>query len=352
MDSKRVYTGLGLMSGTSLDGVDVAACCFTEQGGKWQYEILAGHTFSYTADMLERLRRAPQLSGLDLALLNVDYGRYLGEQVGLFLQKFPLKVDFIASHGYTVFHEPERGLTLQVGSGAEIAAQTGLQTVYDFRTKDVALRGQGAPLVPIGDRLLFAEYVACLNLGGFSNISFEQEGRRIAFDICPVNFVLNDLSQKLGFEFDKGGELGRKGKILPDLLEQLNALGYYKQLFPKSLGREFVETLIFPLMQGLDVLDCLHTYYVHAAQQMAVVLNRLPQGRVLISGGGVYNNYLNELLQAELEVNLELPSKDLIDYKEALLFAFLGTLRLAGVPNCLSSVTGSSVDNIGGSVIL
>lgn len=351
MDTKK-YKVIGIMSGTSLDGVDVLACEFWQTEDGWKYELFQGETFQYSTNMLHRLKSSQNLNGLELAQLNVDYGKYLGELVESFIKKNNYNPDFIASHGYTVFHKPSQGLTLQIGSGAQIASITGVKTICDFRTNDVAMGGQGAPLVPIGDQLLFSEYAACLNLGGFSNISYEsKEGSRQAFDICPVNYVLNYYSQKLGFEFDTNGELGRAGNVIESLLNELNDINYYSLDGPKSLGREFVEKEIFPIIpDDLNYKDVIATFYEHIVHQLSLVLNKMQKGKVLITGGGALNTYLIELLKQKCSSDLIVSEKELIEFKEALIFAFLGVLRMLEIPNCLASVTGAKKDNVGGCI--
>jgi len=354
MNKLKKYKVIGLMSGTSLDGVDVLACEFSLAKRDWEYAIIQGETFSYPNDILERLKSSQNLSGLKLAQLNTDYGNYLGELVNTFINNYNYKPELIASHGYTVFHEPQKGLTLQIGSGAEIASKTEIKTICDFRTNDVALGGQGAPLVPIGDELLFSKYIACLNLGGFSNISYNnEENSRVAFDICAVNFVLNHLVQKLGLNYDKEGKFGQSGKVIDELLLQLNELGYYKQEPPKSLGREFVESVIFPIFEDkYSTVDIMATFYEHVALQLSAVIDTLPMGQILITGGGAFNTYLINLLRSKCSHDLIVSDKQLIEFKEALIFGFLGVLRELEIPNCLASVTGALKDNIGGCVYI
>ncbi len=341
------------MSGTSLDGVDIVFASFCQNGANWSFKINYGETYSYTSKILNSLKHSQYLSGIELTMLNVEYGKFLGNLVNEFINKNNIVPDFIASHGYTVFHEPTKGFTLQIGSGAEIAAITGIKTICDFRTTDVALKGQGAPLVPIGDMLLFEKYVACLNLGGFSNISYEQNGTREAFDICPVNYVFNYLAEKLDKEFDKDGEIAQKGNVLPFLFDKLNSIEYYLQKPPKSLGREFVENNIFPLFkEDYYVQDIMRTYSEHSALQISLIINKLEKGEVLVTGGGAYNTFLIKKLKELTNSQIIIPDKGTIDFKEALLFAFLGVLRLENIPNCIKTVTGAERDNIGGAVYL
>lgn len=351
MIDPKPYKAIGVMSGTSLDGIDVLACEFVKVATEWQFTIVAGETYAYANEMVLELKNAQKLSAYQLALLHNKYGKLIGETLKNFQLKYKFDADFVASHGYTVFHEPNNNLSLQIGSGAEIAAVTKLKTVCDFRINDVALGGNGAPLVPVGDKLLFADYGACLNLGGFSNISFDKEGQRLAFDICPVNFVLNAFANKLGFAYDKAGEIARTGLVDDELLNKLNNLFYYKQAAPKSLGREFVEQQVYPLINNdLPVEHILRTYTEHAALQISDVINKQNLNKVLITGGGAYNTYLIELLKEQCTNELIVPSNNLVNFKEALLFAFLGVLRINNDVNCLASVTGASNDNIGGAV--
>lgn len=343
---------IGLMSGTSLDGLDLAHVAFRSARKGWNFELLDSAFFPYDKDWRERLSTAHLLSGYDLARLDVAFGRYMGELVNRFVQQNrQASVDLVASHGHTVFHEPERGLTKQIGCGAALAAATGITTVSDFRSLDVALGGQGAPLVPIGDRLLFSGYDACLNLGGFSNISFEQNGQRVAFDICPVNIVMNSLAERLGQAFDKDGLLARSGCVNDALLKTLNALPIYHLSTRPSLAREWVEKEFQPLLQDLPTEDLLRTVLEHVAVQVAAVLNtHLPQGTLLVTGGGAYNTFLLERLRILTTTEVTVPRSDLVDMKESIVFAFLGVLRLRGEVNVLRSVTGASSDCCAGVV--
>jgi len=296
------------------------------------------------------LQSAVSLSGEELTNLDADYGYYLADCVLDFIQKFDCQeVDYIASHGHTVFHQPQNNFTLQIGSGAHIFAKTQIPVIADFRTQDVAMGGQGAPLVPIGDKLLFSDFDYCLNLGGFSNVSFEKDGQRIAFDIVAVNIVLNKLAEQEGFAYDNAGEMGRKGKLLPHLLEQLNNLPYYKQTAPKSLGYEWVEKEIFQLldMQQNSIADLMATMYEHIAIQIGLVL-RGGSKKVLVTGGGAYNTFLMEKIKEYASANITQADDLIISYKEALIFAFLGYLKIQHKNNVLASVTGAAKDHIAG----
>lgn len=352
LTNKNHFLVIGVMSGTSVDGLDMAAVEIVYKDENWQFEILNTSCISYSEKWEQRLLQAPNLSGEELTRLHFRYGKYIAKEVQKFISTCKLEPDLIASHGHTVFHQPDEGFTLQIGSGEVIAKHTGVPVVADLRTGDVALGGQGAPLVPLGDRLLFSEYDYCLNLGGFANISYKNNETQIAFDICPVNIVLNPLSWKFGFKFDKDGELGSKGKIDAVLLEQLNGLRFYSEQHPKSLGREWVEKNIFPILQNSSAsdLDKLRTYYEHIAIQIAASISG--KGTMLVTGGGAFNKFLLERIDAHTFVELILPSEEIIDFKEAIVFAFLGVLRWLGIDNCLASVTGASRNNSSGVIYL
>lgn len=339
---------LGLMSGTSLDGLDFAGCVFDEENG---YSIEHFETLPYDADMRKKLAGAHELSGLELVKLEHEFTVFTVRAVGNWLGRHSFKPNLIGAHGHTVFHQPERGFTLQILDGGKLAAQTGIPVVCDFRRGDVALGGQGAPLVPIGDALLFGEYAACLNLGGFANVSYETQGTRIAYDICPVNIVLNALAEKLGLPFDEGGRLARSGNHLPELATKLDRAEYYRQAPPKSLGREWVETHVHPLLdhERYDTADMLHTYTVHAAKILAGELERVPDpGEVLVTGGGAFNDFLMETTARFSRRSLRIPEKKLVEGKEALVFALLAKLRAEGEANVIGGVTGAYKDHVAG----
>ncbi len=342
---------IGAMSGTSLDGLDLTAAEFIHTpDNRWNFSIVAAETYAYSREWEEKLKTSPTLPGEDLMKLHNEYGRFTGMQIKKFLQKHGLAAELIASHGHTVYHQPEKGFTFQLGNGACIAANTAITTVADFRTGDVALGGQGAPLVPVGDRLLFTEYESCLNLGGFANISFEQNSKRIAFDICPVNFILNQLSLMADKPYDENGNLGRNGNINHRLLNQLNQLVFYQQPPPKSLGREWMDKCFFPVLSASKVplRDKLRTVYEHITMQIA---NASPKkGKMLITGGGTFNSFLIELFRQNLQCEIIIPLSEVINYKEALIFAFIGLLRILGEINCYASVTGASRDSSTGIV--
>ena len=344
---------IGLMSGTSLDGLDIAYCQFVYDGS-WHYRIEKARTLSYSPEWRQRLSQAALLSGEDLAILDTDYGFFLGEEVKRFVAEFKLDVEAVASHGHTVFHQPLRGMSKQIGDGTALSLRCSLPVIYDFRKLDVLLGGQGAPLVPAGDELLFGKYAACVNTGGFANISYEEGQHRIAWDITGVNIVLNYLAAKLGKAYDGEGAIAAGNTVDSRLLEQLNALHYYQKKPPKSLGREWVEKEVLPLLEAsrLKTEDLIATYTEHAALKISEAIAPL-FGEILFTGGGTFNQYLMERIVVHSpKQRLIVPGETLINFKEALIFAFLGVLKLRGEVNTLASVTGAKRDSCGGVVIV
>ena len=353
----KIWYAIGLMSGTSLDGVDIAYVKFSnsEHNGmdSWEFAILSAKTYAYSDTWLSKLKDAFYYNKEDLSKIDVEYGTYLSGLLNQFRkEKNITKLDFIASHGHTIHHKPDEGYTLQIGNGDIIAKNTKIKTIYDFRTQDVALGGQGAPLVPIGDQLLFANYTYCLNLGGFANISFQDNNKRVAYDICAVNTVMNHYANKLGLNYDDEGNIAKSGELNLKLLEKLNNLAFYKAAYPKSLGIEFVNENLFKIIDSfnLEIKDILHTFVEHIAIQ--ITNNLVNNGNLLITGGGAFNTYLINRIKALSSNKISLPNKNIIDYKEALIFAFLGVLRIENKVNCLKSVTGASKDHSTGVVCL
>ena len=351
---KENYNVIGVMSGTSLDGVDLAHILFDVHGGEWSFTIAETVTVPYTPEWISRLKAAVSFDENELALLNKEYTQLLGGIIKTFIEDNAIKgLDAVCSHGHTILHQPHNGFTLQIGNLPEIASLTGEKVVCDFRVQDVQLGGQGAPLVPIGDRLLFSQYSYCLNLGGFSNISFEEGGQRTAFDICPVNTVLNFYANRLGFDYDAGGAMARDGKIITPLLEELNALEFYTLGYPKSLGFEFVKETVLPMMENYPDpdKDKLATFTEHIALQIAAVVSVLDKGELLVTGGGAYNEFMIERMKQLLPgTYISIPDDKTIQFKEALIFALLGVLKLRGEVNALSSVTGAKNDHSSGFV--
>lgn len=348
MENQSFYA-IGLMSGTSLDGLDICYAKFTQTNSLWDFEILNCETLPYSSDWEEHLKNAVNFSSESLLKINSDYGFYLGEKTAEFISKYQIaNLNLIASHGHTVFHQPQNKFSLQIGDGRAIKAKTNTTVIYDFRSQDVILGGNGAPLVPIGDELLFSEFDACLNLGGFSNISLKRNGKRLAFDICPVSIILNKLAQKLGKKYDENGDLARNGNIDKNLLDEVNKLEFYSLQHPKSLGVEWVNQNILPLIKNQKTEDLLATFTEHSAVQIANTFNEFDIKNVLITGGGTYNSYLIEKIKAKTKTAIQIPTKEIIECKEALIFAFMGILRLQNLNNVLSSATGSLYDHSSG----
>lgn len=352
MDSVLKKTKIiGLMSGTSLDGIDISLCEFSFNGRKYEYQILHAETFPIEFSLKEEIESVFKGSAMQLAALNAKLGHVFGRAVADFCIKYNCSAEFVASHGQTIFHKPEEGFTCQIGDGAALAAECGIPVICDFRTSDVAHGGQGAPLVPVGDALLFSEYDYCLNLGGFANISYEENGKRLAFDVCASNMVLNSLANLTGSDFDDEGKIAACGNIDDTLLNNLNSLDYYSQQAPKSLGREWVESNILPLLQvKISPENLLRTYTEHIAKQIAKYVT--PEKKLLITGGGAFNKFLIGRIAYLSKSEIVIPDEVTIKFKEALIFAFLGFLRIHDIPNSLSSVTGAKKDCTGGAVYL
>lgn len=350
---KQYYNVLGVMSGTSLDGLDIAHIHFYLEENKWQYTILNCATIPYTEDWILRLKNAVNYSDLELKKLDIEYTTLLASRIVDFISTYKIEnLDAVCSHGHTILHQPQNGYTLQIGNLPEIASLTNQKVVCNFRVQDVALGGQGAPLVPIGDQILFSKYDYCLNLGGFSNISYQENGKRLAFDICAVNTVLNHYAYKLGYNYDDKGNIARKGTICNDLLEELNQLEYYQKSPPKSLGVESVKTIILPIIEtySISTEDILRTFVEHIAIQIGASLKE-KKGSLFISGGGAYHDFLVERMQFHLpNVSIIIPDVKTIEFKEALIFGLLGVLKLENKINVLASVTGAKQDHSSGVV--
>ena len=353
-----IYRAIGIMSGSSLDGLDIAFVEFLETGGKWSYEIIQADCVKYSKEWEDKLRNAVTLSALDYQLLHTTYGHYIGQQVNAFIEKHGLehKVQLIASHGHTTFHIPKQQLTAQLGDGAAIAAETNLHVVSDLRSLDVALGGQGAPIVPIGEKLLFTGYDYFLNIGGIANISIKESGRHVAYDVCAANRVLNMLAAENGSAYDDGGKLAAAGNLDTYLLNELNSLDYYSQPYPKSLPNSFGTDLVFPIIKGsgLSLQDRLRTYVEHIAVQISNTI-AAPQEtkKMLVTGGGAYNTFLMERLKEvllPLNIDVAVPDEKTVQYKEAVIMALIGLLRWREEENVLASVTGASRASVGGAL--
>lgn len=348
------------MSGSSLDGVDIIFTELNEKAGKWEFEILNSDCISYTKNWEEKLKNAVSLPAYDYQRLHSEYGHYLGELINSFIAKNNLhhQVHLIASHGHTTFHDPENKMTHQLGDGAAIAAITRLAVVCDLRALDVALGGQGAPIVPMGEKLLFHNHKFFLNIGGIANVSIHNENDSIAFDVCPANRVLNMLAAEEGLSYDKGGHLASKGNVHDLLYERLNQEDFYKLGGPKSLPNSFGTEIIFPMIDSFQIstADKLATFVEHIAFQVKESLKPYTKNEgqpLLITGGGAYNTFLTERILSHLtKINftINLPTAEIIENKEALIMALLGILRLREEYTVDSSVTGADSSSIGGAL--
>ncbi len=361
-----IYQVIGLMSGSSLDGIDLAWCTFafssTQSAQLLRWEFHAGETIAYTADWQQRLRESIQLNGRELWALHTDLGLLYGQAIESFIGRHQAQVDFVASHGHTVFHDPQRQTTTQIGDGAALAAVLQMPVIDQFRTQDMALGGQGAPLAPLADQYLFSKYFACLNLGGIANISLQTAGGYIAFDITGANQVLDTLMTEVNLAYDEDGRLARSGKVIPDLLKQANNLSYLKMPPPKSLGNDWVQEELLTLFRNKDwsLADRLHTLCVHVGQQTGKSIQRVAkteqlllsnQDRILVSGGGAFNRFLCEQIAVAVQpLQLEVASPEIIAYKEAILMGLAGALRWQEQPNVLPSVTGAKRATVGGAI--
>lgn len=359
----KIYKIIGLMSGTSLDGLDLCYCHIWRKKDTWEFEIKKTKSISYTSAMQTELKDAIFLKADALLQLHNTYGTWLGDQVKNFSTAENLEVDYIASHGHTTHHRPQNGLTFQIGSGQHLANACGIKTVCDFRTNDVSLNGQGAPLVPIGDQIFFSEHNFCLNLGGISNVSFDVKGKRIAYDIGLANMILNYITRKIDLDYDDHGKLARSGNINTEMMNALNDLKYYALPFPKSIGYEWFVEEVVPIVERTEdkIENLLHTAVHHICEKITQQI-RLNASKdtskktqsLLVTGGGALNHFLLETLQDKLgdKIKLNIPSKIVIEFKEALIFALMGVLRLEQEINVLSSVTGAKRDSSSGVIFL
>ncbi len=349
---------LGIMSGTSMDGIDLALCDVQNNSGSWTVNIDRAITVPYNETWRVRLSQLKYQNSEVFVKTDVFYGRYLGELAKGFQQETGLEIDLIASHGHTIFHDPKNWITSQIGDGATLAATAGIPAVTNFRRGDVALGGQGAPLVGIGDDLLFNDYDFCLNLGGFCNVSTKHLGKRIAFDISPCNIVLNRLARERDLKYDENGDIAESGNIIYPLLHALNEIEFYKKSAPKSLGREWINKNFWHVVREYDdqpLEDRMKTLVMHIATQIAIAIERIAEkdlqnSRILVTGGGAFNRCLVDYIKSETEAQIVVPEAQMVNYKEALIFALLGAMRVQNICNTLPDATGASAAFVGGSL--
>lgn len=356
----NTFRVIGLMSGSSLDGLDIVYTEITNEQENYNYNIVHTACVPYPEQWLSKLKHLSEGTAKEIFQAHSNLGRYYAEKVNEFIIQYKLfgKVDFIASHGHTIFHYPDEDYTCQIGDGAHIAAITGIKTITNFRTVDIAYGGEGTPIVPIGDLLLFAPYKFCLNLGGIANISVKQKNKIIAYDICTANQVLNYYAAQMKMEFDESGNLARKGTLCKELYDKLQEIPYYDKNYPKSLDNSFSRKEIIPMMNQFDISveEKLHTFTEHIAYQIADEIKRFPLTKeheeMLVTGGGAFNSFLIECIQKNTDVKLVVPDENLVKYKEALVIALMGVLRTQEKTNVLESVTGAQKDSCGGVIYL
>lgn len=352
----KQFTAIGLMSGSSLDGVDLAYCRFAEVAKKWHFDILATECVPYPSSMVDKLRQAVVMSGLELFQLDVNLGHFFGETIQSFRQKNEKDtLDFVASHGHTIFHFPAQKITTQIGDGAAIAAHTKSKVITQFRTADIALGGQGAPIVPIGEHYLFPDFNCFLNLGGIANISFHHGEKMIGFDVCAANQVLNFLANKLDMPFDKNGDIAKSGKVNATLLNSLNKLDFFSQTPPKSLDNGFSKDKILPLLNNSNeaIANLLATVSEHIAIQITNAIKAFSPmaiSTIYVTGGGALNLDLIQRIENKSGLKVVVPDTHIVEYKEALIIAFMGVLRLCEIPNVWATVSGASRDSINGTI--
>ena len=340
---------IGLMSGTSLDGLDIVLVQFEENEDVISHKMVCNETVGYPTDLEQNIKKAHKLKIDEVQILDKAIGLFFAAQVNAFIEKNKLDqndIEAIASHGQTILHQPENGFTLQLGCGSTIAYHTGIPVINDFRSLDVIAGGQGAPLVPIGDFNLFnGKAEAFVNIGGFCNISFkDHKGEIQAFDICPSNLPLNRYAQKLNAAYDKDGDFAQAGVLDDLLLQKLNKLEYYTKSAPKSLGTEWLDKSFYPLIsEDLDPKTILRTVSTHIATQITHTLKTNNISSVYLSGGGVKNKFLINELKKSYSGNIIVPDEQVIDFKEALIFAFLGYCYLLNRATTIKTVTGSAL---------
>lgn len=362
---KSTYQIIGLMSGSSLDGIDLAHCSFESHGKNLHWKLNAASTLPFSKEWTNKLLELTQSNSKTLLAAHAAFGRYLGEQVNHFLQEQQLNCDIVASHGHTIFHYPEEQFTFQLGDGAAIAATTGIPTIDRFRAMDMAFGGQGAPVAPIVDRYLFEGYDYYLNIGGIANISAPiRDHRMVAFDIGGANQILDALAQIDGHSYDDKGKIAASGTPIPMLYDQINALPYFSESYPKSLGNDWVldqQTSVYLQHTG-KTADKLSTACKQLAYQTAKAILQIQNQekqqksayKMLVTGGGAWNTFLiqqiRDACQKVCNLAIHIPSDEIIGFKEAILMALMGYLRMTKQNNCLATATGATQDSVSGSL--
>lgn len=359
---------IGLMSGSSLDGLDIAFAEFQISGDAIDFELIKAETVEFTEQWQRRLRNLPKVDALSFAKTHTYFGHLLGNMVNDFIKKHQIEVDFIASHGHTIFHYPDNRMTIQIGDGAAIAAITGLPVVNNFRTHDIAIDGEGTPVAPIADKYLFAGYDFYLNIGGIANISCDIDGRFVAFDIGAANQIFNPLANLMHLPYDDGGNIAKSGKVNEAILSQINEMSYFHQSYPKSLDNTWLQQNILPtyLIAEDTIANKLRTACEQLAQQTAFSIQQIIKNenltlpisekpfKIFATGGGAFNTFLMKRIEAVCNqyfpTKVVVASPEIVEYKEALLMALMGVLRVHNKVNVMRSVTGAKLDTIGGAI--
>ena len=350
---KKHYKVVGIMSGTSLDGLDFVLVEFFKET-KWCFKLISSSTYPYPQKIYEKLKDSSSLHLKEIISLDQFYTIYLSKQINRFLKKNNQhEIDFVSSHGHTVLHQPRLGITYQIGNLPSLAKLINKKVICDFRSKDVKMGGEGAPLVPVGEIKLFHQFDTFINLGGFANLTIKNEKKIIAYDICPVNIILNFIANKINKSKDKDGELASSGKLIPELEKKLNDIKFFKLKPPKSLGYEWVKDNILPILKSYEkhsINDVLNTYTIFIAKQISNELRGRKE--VLITGGGVFNSFLVNQIKNQTSCMISIPDEKIVNFKEAIIFAFLGLLRDQNQVNCYASVTGAKNNHSSGSIFL
>lgn len=348
----NIFKIIGIMSGTSLDGIDIAHCTFKESRD-WTYKIDKAITVQYPKKLKNKLKSSIELSGYDLIKLDHSLGEFIGLEINKFIKYNNLNPELISSHGHTVFHNPKEKIGLQIGNANKILSIVKLPVINNFRELDIILGGQGAPLVPIGEKLLFKGYNYFINLGGILNLTKIDPRNMYAYDVVASNLVLNNISNKLNLEYDHKGEIARNGKLIPKLFDKLNSIEYYKKNYPKTIGIEWINKNIYPTIYKLNynLKDVMNTFSNHIAYQLIKNING-EKNKILVTGGGAYNEYLIEKIKLYDNNKNEwiIPNDNLVNYKEALIFAFMGLLKRMNKQNILNDVTGCKFKISGGNI--
>lgn len=359
----NIYYVIGVMTGSSLDGIDMAYTKITVENGKYSYEVLIAECVPMPQKWKLRIEQLVLQNAVTYLKTSAYFGHFLGERIAEFIEKHNLKeqLDFIASHGQTVFHQPENLFSSQIGDGAAIARKTGFPVVCDFRSIDVALGGQGAPVAPIADKLFFPKHKLFLNLGGIVNIAVKHNDRFIAFDITAANLALNKVAKLKGADYDHDGNIAANGEVDGRLLEELNGSWYYEKDYPKSLSGGWVSKVMLPTLSrhNISVENKMRTIVEHIGLQINLSMKKIEQkeniqfskdDKMLVTGGGAFNKFLVHRINEMIPVSVVVPDEQTIKFKESILMALMAVLRVRGEVNCLASVTGAERNAIGGAI--